>query len=519
MNDCHGSAQQMSFEICRAIRADHPCLAGHFPDAPIVPGVVILDEVAAALAEWRKDCHLSGIRAVKFVLPLKPEQPFTISLTAAKDTKTEIDFCCRVEGRVIAEGRLEIICTGPDIVGATLSKPPVFNPAPYDPLLAQWLQGYPPSLFSERLYQSMELIERYSIDLAIDLLGRLGVIDQLGGWRSARELCQALSFQPRFSSLLEWLLRRVLETGCIETRMDRDSRSFRLLHAPWLPELARLRAIGLDIDRANAPTLDLLDQAANLYPAIARGEQNGEHGLLGAETIPLWLNYFHNDNLTYAVNNWATAVLAADRLASRPKLRILELGAGAGSASEILLRWFGDRGLLPHIERYLITEPSAFFRRRGQRELSKQYRDLPLEWALLDINLPWEAQGAARGEFDLIFGVNVLHVAKDLLFSLGQARDALATDGWLVIGECMRPYLHQPIYAELIFQILDSFTDVNTEPEIRPNPGFLTADQWRRAFMRAGFERAEVRPDVDRIRDVYSHFFTGAICGQRPAQK
>ena len=100
----------MSFEICRAIRADHPSLAGHFPGAPIVPGVVILDEVAAALAEWRKDCHLTGIRAVKFVLPLKPEQPFTICLTAAKGTKTEVDFCCRVDGRMVVEGRLEIRC-------------------------------------------------------------------------------------------------------------------------------------------------------------------------------------------------------------------------------------------------------------------------------------------------------------------------------------------------------------------------------------------------------------------------
>jgi len=105
----------MSFEICRAIRSDHPSLAGHFPGAPIVPGVVILDEVAAALAEWRKDCHLTGIRAVKFVLPLKPEQPFTICLAAAKGTKTEVDFSCRVEGRVITEGRLDIVCTEPDI--------------------------------------------------------------------------------------------------------------------------------------------------------------------------------------------------------------------------------------------------------------------------------------------------------------------------------------------------------------------------------------------------------------------
>jgi len=394
---------------------------------------------------------------------------------------------------------------------------PAFNPEPRDPRLADWLEDYPPSLFSERLYQSVELMERYSIDLGIDLLGRLDVINKLQDWRSAHELCQALSFQPRFRSALTWLLERVIETGCVEARTTGDNRSYRLRHAPWLPDLARLRGIGLEIDPGNSPTFALLDKAASVYPAVARGEKSGEQELFGTATTPLWLNYFHNDNLTYAVNNWPGVVLAAKHLSSRPKLRILEVGAGAGSASGILLRWFDERGLLLRIERYLITEPNAFFRRRGQRELSKQFPDVPLEWQALDINSPWRDQITADGEFDLIYGVNVLHVAKDLLFSLGQARDVLADDGWLVIGECMRPYVDQPIYAELMFQILDSFTDVITDPEVRPNSGFLSTDHWRRAFTRAGFERVEVTPNIDRIRDIYPHFFTGAVCGRRPA--
>ena len=394
---------------------------------------------------------------------------------------------------------------------------PAFNPEPRDPRLADWLEDYPPSLFSERLYQSVELMERYSIDLGIDLLGRLDVINKLQDWRSAHELCQALSFQPRFRSALTWLLERVIETGCVEARTTGDNRSYRLRHAPWLPDLARLRGIGLEIDPGNSPTFALLDKAASVYPAVARGEKSGEQELFGTETTPLWLNYFHNDNLTYAVNNWPGVVLAAKHLSSRPKLRILEVGAGAGSASGILLRWFDERGLLLRIERYLITEPNAFFRRRGQRELSKQFPDVPLEWQALDINSPWRDQITADGEFDLIYGVNVLHVAKDLLFSLSQARDVLADDGWLVIGECMRPYVDQPIYAELMFQILDSFTDVITDPEVRPNSGFLSTDHWRRAVTRAGFERVEVTPNIDRIRDIYPHFFTGAVCGRRPA--
>ncbi len=106
------------------------------------------------------------------------------------------------------------------------------------------------------------------------------------------------------------------------------------------------------------------------------------------------------------------------------------------------------------------------------------------------------------------------HVSKDLLFSLNQARSVLKDDGWLVIGECLRPYLNQPIYPELMFQILESFTEVQIDPEIRPNPGFLTADHWRRAFARAGLERTQVAPNIDRIREIYPHFFTAAICGQ-----
>jgi hypothetical protein len=73
-----------------------------------VPGVVILDEVLAALLEWRKDCQLTGIRAVKFLVPLKPEQTFTICFSASDDGGGEVNFSCRVEDRAIVEGRLEV---------------------------------------------------------------------------------------------------------------------------------------------------------------------------------------------------------------------------------------------------------------------------------------------------------------------------------------------------------------------------------------------------------------------------
>jgi len=98
----------MTFEAIRIISADHPTLPGHFPGAPLVPGVVILDEVLAALIEWQADSQVTGIRMVKFLAPLQPEHVFTISLSLNDERSAEINFWCRSEGRVIVEGRLEV---------------------------------------------------------------------------------------------------------------------------------------------------------------------------------------------------------------------------------------------------------------------------------------------------------------------------------------------------------------------------------------------------------------------------
>ena len=399
-------------------------------------------------------------------------------------------------------------------MNAPLSDAQTFKVEPSDPRLAEYLKEYPSTVFSERLYQSIELLERYSVELAVDLARRLNVIDQLSQWRSVDDLCGLLSFQPSFKFALHWILERLVEIDCVEARIDENTRLYHLRNPLPQPDLKSLRAAGLQIDPANAATLDLLDHAASLYPAVANGQQSGDRNLLGPQGVPLWLNYFHNDNLTYAVNNWVGAALAAERISSRRALRILEVGAGPGSASEILLRVLDERGLLPRVERYLVTEPNAFFLRCGQRKLARQYPDLPFEWGALNLDSPWDTQGIKPGEFDLVYAVNVMHISKDLVFSLNEARQALASDGWLVIGECLRPYFNQPIYPELMFQILESFTNVQTDPELRPNPGFLTAEHWRRALTRAGLQRAEVVPNIDRIREIYPHFFTGAICGQ-----
>lgn len=87
------------------IAADHPSLAGHFPGHPIAPGVVILDEVIQALADQWPDRRPVGIPVVKFLAPLRPEQPFTIRLFESGLLRVRFE-CIQEDGQPLAQGYL-----------------------------------------------------------------------------------------------------------------------------------------------------------------------------------------------------------------------------------------------------------------------------------------------------------------------------------------------------------------------------------------------------------------------------
>jgi 3-hydroxymyristoyl/3-hydroxydecanoyl-(acyl carrier protein) dehydratase len=78
-------------------------MPGPFPGNAVVPAVVILDHVGAALAAWRRDFIISRISRAKFIAVLRPEESFTVTL--ASDDLTSFSFDCRKEsGSQIASG-------------------------------------------------------------------------------------------------------------------------------------------------------------------------------------------------------------------------------------------------------------------------------------------------------------------------------------------------------------------------------------------------------------------------------
>jgi 3-hydroxyacyl-[acyl-carrier-protein] dehydratase len=95
-----------SHERVFAIAADHPSLPGHFPGNPIVPGVLLLDEVIRTAEDWLgTTLRVRGVPQVKFVQPLRPEESARISLVFDSAT---LKFTVQKESTLIAQGVMQL---------------------------------------------------------------------------------------------------------------------------------------------------------------------------------------------------------------------------------------------------------------------------------------------------------------------------------------------------------------------------------------------------------------------------
>ena len=94
------------------IPLDHPSFAGHFPGQPIVPGVMLLDEVIQAAAK-----HIPGwdhasqaglaIPVCKFLRPVLPGTSLNLTLSPGGQPGT-LNFKLQQDDQSVASGSLRL---------------------------------------------------------------------------------------------------------------------------------------------------------------------------------------------------------------------------------------------------------------------------------------------------------------------------------------------------------------------------------------------------------------------------
>ena len=91
--------------ITLRVGASHPAFEGHFPDAPILPGVVMLDEAIRAIElENGGEARCWRIPSVKFLKAVGPGEPLV--LEPERLASGAIRFKIVSAGQPVASGAL-----------------------------------------------------------------------------------------------------------------------------------------------------------------------------------------------------------------------------------------------------------------------------------------------------------------------------------------------------------------------------------------------------------------------------
>jgi SAM-dependent methyltransferase len=371
-------------------------------------------------------------------------------------------------------------------------------------------------LFDARFVDSCDLLEEYTGRLATGVFRSIGLEAACREEASVEQAVARAGLAAEVATVpVGWVLATMAARRCVARSTAADGSARYRLEQP-LPQLETEEILQAQValDPRCLPSYRIAELAAAHYPAVLRGQLSGEQALFGPEGVSAWVKYFSNANPLYAISNAVGAIAAAQALPAGHGT-ILEIGAGLGSGAEALLDRLAVVGRQGQIADYRFTEVSPLFLKRAQRTLTARYPQVPFSFATLNIDGPLSTGGVAPGSCSLVYGVNVLHVARDLAATLAQLRAALSGDGVLVMAECVRPFTAVPLHLELVFNLLGSFRDAVRVPGWRPNGGFLSPEQWTAAFQANGFEAVELYPDITAIRDAYPAFMVAAIVARR----
>jgi SAM-dependent methyltransferase len=359
-------------------------------------------------------------------------------------------------------------------------------------------------LFDDGFVASFDLCEEYVARMALSVFQSTGLASVCCRAITVDEAVTAAHLLPAVSRVpVAWILSTLAARGWLHAERNAAGEALYRLARP-LPVLdpdEPLRAQAAHDPRC-LPSYQIAALAAQHYPAVLRGQTTAEQALFGAEGILAWARYFSNDNPLYSISN-AIGAFAAQAALAGQSAAILEIGGGLGSGAEALVSCLETSAPPVRIDSYCFTEISPLFMKRAQRGLRARHPACPISFCALDIDRPFAPQGVPPAAHSLAYGVNVLHVARDLAATLGELRQALAPGGVLVMSECMRPFAGVPIHLEFVFNLLASFRDPLLVPGWRPNGGFLAPEQWRAALEANGFSEVRIVPDIVAIRDAY----------------
>ncbi|MFF0826321.1 SDR family NAD(P)-dependent oxidoreductase [Brevibacillus sp. NPDC003359] len=191
----------------------------------------------------------------------------------------------------------------------------------------------------------------------------------------------------------------------------------------------------------------------------------------------------------HAVADYFNGVLAdtvvayvEERLQQNPSvmLRILEVGAGTGGTSSLILQKL--KPYANYIAEYAYTDLSKAFLLHGAENYGAENPYVICK--MFDVEKSPEEQSFDLGGYDLVIAANVLHATRNIRRTLRHVKALLKENGMLFVNELTRSTL----FAHLTFGLLEGWWLYEDERVRIPGSPALNAEQWQIVLAQAGFE-------------------------------
>ncbi|TWU75743.1 putative nrps-t1pks biosynthetic cluster [Metarhizium rileyi] len=140
------------------------------------------------------------------------------------------------------------------------------------------------------------------------------------------------------------------------------------------------------------------------------------------------LDDFYANGMDFPIINDYAAQMIRQIAHRYPQMNILEIGAGTGGSTRMILPLLGSS-----FETYTFTDISSGFFETA-KERFQDYEDR-MVYKTFNMNKTPESQGFVEGSYDLIFASNVLHATQELDEMMKNVRSLLKPGGYLIMLE------------------------------------------------------------------------------------
>ena len=327
------------------------------------------------------------------------------------------------------------------------------------------------------------VMERAAWCYALSALETLGWERAAGAVADPEALRERLDVLPEHANLLRRLLEILARSGVLRAEdegfvvtigadeplpdgMPRDSEAFLTEVMERFPHAVN--------------EIRLFRRCAGALPDVLRGNED-PLSLLFGDTEPTAGDLYRLAPVWRAANRMIGEVIRTlvEELPDGRRLRVLEVGAGIGSATEYVL---------PELPAarfdYMYTDISAGFFAEAEARFSAD--DTTIDYRVLDIEKDPMDQGFDAHGYDLVIAANVLHATRHLDETLAHCRTLLAPSGLLVALENQRGRG----WMDLIFGQLDGWW--RFDDRYRSNHALAGPEVWGRALADTGFAESEV---------------------------